>query len=89
MSNEKEYHDVPIKRPETLKEQIYSTNEWIRGLWKEGEWLLRPERVRLELCTLCQLDCAYCYMRTGNYGTMGKGYVIFDVFRDFVQKNNY
>lgn len=118
-SNEKEYHNVPVKGPEILetqmdskiviaseiyfqeiyntclckyhmkKEQIYSTNEWIRELWKENELLLRPERVTLDLCTLCQLNCPYCYMRTGNYGTMGKGYVTFDIFKDFVQKNDY
>lgn len=118
-SKEKEYHNVPVKRPEALKkqtdariviatevyfqeiyntcickyhikkEQIYSTNEWIRELFKEGELLLRPTSVRLELCTLCQLNCDYCYMRVENYGTTGKGYVTFDVFRDFVQKNDF
>ena len=117
--NEKEYHNVPVKRPEVLKEQgdvriviatevyfqeiyntcickyhirkerICSTNEWIRELFEEDELLLRPTSVRLDLCTLCQLNCADCYMRVDNYGTTGKGYVTFDVFRDFVQKNNF
>ena len=116
---EKEYCNVPIKRPDVLKneehidiviatelyfqeiynicmckyginkEQIYSTNEWIRELWKNEEILLQPERARVDLCTLCQLNCDYCYMRTENYGTTGKGYVTFDVFKGFIEKNRY
>ena len=34
-----------------------------------------PVRVRLDASTICQLDCAGCYMRSENCGTMGAGYV--------------
>lgn len=71
------------------KESIVSAHEWVCGLLKEKKVKLRPTCVRLETCTLCQLDCTYCYMRTGNYGTMGRGYLNFAAFSKFVDENPY
>jgi len=69
------------------KERIFSSHEWITNLLAEGRIKLSPKMVRLESCTLCQLDCPYCYMRTGNFGTMGKGYLKYEAFQAFLDKN--
>lgn len=69
------------------KTNIVSSHEWVCRLLKEKKIRLNPRCVRLETCTLCQLDCTYCYMRTGNYGTMGRGYLKFGAFSKFVDEN--
>ena len=43
------------------------------GGWEKA--VFHPHRVRLEASTLCQLDCAGCYMRLEDGGKMGQGYV--------------
>ena len=48
-----------------------------------------PEAVKIEATSLCQLNCAECYMRKDNYGTVGKGYLTFEAYRDFCKRNPY
>lgn len=48
-----------------------------------------PSKIRLEASTLCQLNCKSCYMRTENYGTVGKGYLKFDDFKKLIDTNPY
>jgi len=49
-----------------------------------------PKMARLELCSLCQLNCTGCYMRNKDSGqTIGSGYLKFDDFKKFLQKNPY
>ncbi|MCI9596426.1 MAG: radical SAM protein [Firmicutes bacterium] len=84
-----EVYNELIHKYQCKKENIMSSHEWICGLLKEGKIKLRPRAVSLEACTLCQLDCPYCYMRTGDFGTMGKGYLKYEDFQDFVEKNPY
>lgn len=50
---------------------------------------LTPISIRLELCTLCQLNCLDCYMRKNNYGNTGKGYLNFENFKKIVDQNEY
>lgn len=69
------------------RENIISSHEWICNLLAEHRIKLSPKEVRLETCTLCQLDCPYCYMRTGDFGTMGRGYLEYGVFQEFIEKN--
>ncbi len=69
------------------KERIISSHEWICKLLKEKKIQLCPKRIRLETCTLCQLDCTYCYMRTENYSATGCGYLSYDKFSRFVEEN--
>lgn len=71
------------------KNRIFSTHEMMVALLKEKRVLLRPTGVRLELCTLCQLNCAYCYMRVENYSKTGKGYLPFEQFKTFIEKNDF
>ncbi len=69
------------------KENIISSHEWICNLLAQHKIKLSPKEIRLETCTLCQLDCPYCYMRTGDFGTMGRGYLEYGVFQEFIEKN--
>ncbi len=49
-----------------------------------------PEMARIELCSLCNLDCADCYMRKKSSGQIiGNGYLKFDDFKKFLDKNPY
>ncbi|MDR3001292.1 MAG: hypothetical protein LBU89_08520 [Fibromonadaceae bacterium] len=43
--------------------------------------------VRLEASTICQLNCKSCIMRKNNSGTVGKGFLKFENFKKFVDKN--
>ena len=49
----------------------------------------RPEFVRLDLCTACQLNCVDCFMRKVNYGVIGSGYVKYEQFKSFIDKNPF
>ena len=48
-----------------------------------------PKMVRIDASTLCQLNCKSCYMRKNNSDTMGRGYLKFADFKNFIQNNNY
>lgn len=71
------------------KENIFSSHEWICYLIEKNKIMFRPTHVRLEVCTLCQLDCVSCHMRRHNYGTIGKGWLPFQTFKEFVDKNTF
>ena len=48
----------------------------------------RPKReVRLEACTLCQINCETCYMRQWNYCGLKAGYLSFANFAKFLKLN--
>lgn len=49
----------------------------------------RPSDVRLEACSLCQLNCKTCYMRRENSGDVGKGYLKAKDFEKFLLKNPF
>ena len=48
-----------------------------------------PVNIRIEACTLCDLDCADCYMRKDNYANMGKGYLKFVDFKNLIERNPF
>lgn len=48
----------------------------------------RPRRVRLDICTLCQLNCPGCYMRKFGYN-IGSGYMTYRQFAKFLRKNPF
>ena len=70
------------------KNVIYA-RDWLLEMIKNKKLILRPSTVRLELSTICQLNCRECYMRKNNYGAVGKGYLTFEKFKDFVDKNEF
>lgn len=82
------YNELIFKY-DVRKERILSLHEWICKMLRERKIKLKPRSVRLETCTLCQLDCAWCYMRTGNYGATGRGYLTFEKFKSFLDENNF
>jgi len=70
--------------------QIIPARSWIANiLLSDSSALIKPSKVRLEACTECQLKCTSCYMRLSNYGSVGKGYLIFDNFKRFVDENSF
>lgn len=67
--------------------RIIRTEEWISQLLEDPSIRIEPHSVRLESCTICQLDCADCYMRKYDYGTMGKGYLTHEKYAHFLDSN--
>ena len=59
------------------------------GIFRNGRNVNRPKWVRLEASTLCQLDCAKCYMRRGNFRGVGAGVLAYGDFVKFVRLNPY
>lgn len=49
----------------------------------------RPEAVRIDASTLCQLDCVDCYIRKYNYCGLGAGVLKFSDFKKFVDMNPF
>ena len=48
-----------------------------------------PKSVRLEASTLCQLRCSGCSFQNSNYGQLGGGYLTFENFKKFIDKNKF
>ncbi len=55
------------------------------SLWEPVAY--RPRSVRVEASTLCQLNCAGCYMRLDHSGTTGRGNLSFAAFRKLLDEN--
>ena len=91
---------VDKRADERISRLIQEYNLNTDQIWRAGDWaayilssdcevILRPEKVRLEACTICQLNCPSCYMRVSNYGTAGKGYLRFDDFKKFADEHGF
>lgn len=63
-------------------------SDWFASLIEKG-MLIQPYKVRLESCSLCQLDCVTCYMRRKNTGNIGNGYLKYDDFVFFIKNNPF
>ncbi len=49
-----------------------------------------PQSVRIETCSLCQLNCRDCYMRKNDPNVIiGNGYLKFEDYKNFIKKNAY
>ncbi len=50
-----------------------------------------PQFVRIEACSLCNLNCRDCYMRKSSQSQpiIGNGYLKFKDFKNFIKKNPY
>ncbi|MGN0929762.1 MAG: radical SAM protein, partial [Alphaproteobacteria bacterium] len=48
-----------------------------------------PVNVRLDLCSMCNLNCCDCYMRKYNSCAIGSGYVKLENFISFLDKNPF
>ena len=40
--------------------------------------------IRLDICTICNLNCPTCTMRILNYGKLGAGYIKFETYKKFI-----
>ncbi|MDR2685866.1 MAG: radical SAM protein [Rickettsiales bacterium] len=47
------------------------------------------QHIRLDLCTMCNLECTGCFMRRKNYCNRGKGFVPFAQFSKFLNDNKF
>ena len=70
--------------PEHIKVKLLYLNNKIKILYDS-----LPKKVRIDASTFCQLNCKSCYMRKSNFGTMGRGYLKFTDFRNFIQNNKF
>ena len=68
-------------------EHILTDREWIISLLRDPEVQLIPDRIRLDICTLCQLDCTACYMRRDAKQTTGMGFVDPEQFIRLLDQN--
>jgi MoaA/NifB/PqqE/SkfB family radical SAM enzyme len=48
-----------------------------------------PSKVRLEASTICQLKCTACSFQNSNCPGLGRGYLKFSDFKNFVRKNRF
>ena len=49
-----------------------------------------PKNVRIEACSICQLNCRDCYMRKNDPNIIiGNGYLKFEDYKNFIKKNPY
>lgn len=71
-------------------DRIIEMKDWLADvLENDVEVKLCPNKIRLDVCTTCQLKCADCYMRKDNYGSVGNGYLKFERFKQFIDTLNY
>jgi hypothetical protein len=74
------------------KKILHKVKRSFRGLFLDifyNEKVKLPAKIRLEACTLCQLNCKTCYMRKGNYCGVGAGYLKYENFVKFLQMNPF
>ena len=83
-----EDYSVFIQKLPKSNKYIYA-RKWILDLLKENKIMHRPRRIRLDLSTMCQLNCRECYMRTQNNGAVGIGFLKFEQFKTFIENNPY
>lgn len=67
------------------EKHVMTISQYIEMLLTES--LIMPRKLRIDFSTLCQLDCASCYMRLSNNGTMGQGYLTFNNFKNLIDDN--
>ena len=58
--------DVPVRKTEDVLTEYLEYHERVEYC---------PTAMRLDVSTVCQLNCPGCYMRKEDYGTMGRGYI--------------
>jgi MoaA/NifB/PqqE/SkfB family radical SAM enzyme len=61
--------------------------KWFYTMFSDENVKFIPSQARLDVCTLCQLNCTSCYMRNDSRQTTGIGYVALDKFEAFLDNN--
>ena len=70
-------------------EAVIPLHLWLAGLLRDPIVVCRPWRVRIDICTLCQLRCRDCHMRDPGEATMGYGYIPAETFKNFIDDNPF
>ena len=73
----------------TDKNKIIYARDWLREYLQQDGVIHIPWKIRMEVSTMCQLNCVGCYMRKNNNGTMKSGYLKFENFKKFIDKNPF
>lgn len=61
---------------------------WFAEMFRNNtELKFEPQHLRVEACSLCQLNCKECYMRRGEGGDTGAGYLAASNFHKIVDLN--
>ena len=69
-------------------DKIISLNQYLlHQLNTCKDFLLHPTQIAIDASTMCQLNCRDCYMRRGDNGTMGHGYLKLENFRKIIENN--
>ena len=69
------------------RQNIIYGSEWLLHILKTyKKVLIHPTALRIDICSKCQLNCVACYMRIDNYGTVGKGYMKFEKYKEIIDK---
>lgn len=92
IASEKDILDTKIKlnREHNIRYQdVFTINEFLIDLLDEDLIMHRPVYLRIDACTICNLDCPACYMRLENSGTMGRGYLKAENLRYLLSNNNF
>ncbi len=69
--------------------RIITPKAWIADCLENGTVYLKPKAVRLDICSLCQLNCRDCYMRISPAQTIGSGLVTVSQFCTFLDENPF
>lgn len=88
----REINILKLKRvlPFNISSNFISINEFLISELKNNKRIfLKPQTVRLEASTICQLNCVGCYMRLEHSGTMGTGYLRFEDYKNFIISNPF
>lgn len=88
--NAKEYKKATntlTKKYNINKESIIYGSEWLLHILKKYEdVLIVPKKLRVEVCSICQLNCVACYMRLDHNGTVGSGYMKLEDYKRLIDK---
>jgi len=82
-------------KPKGLAKVWREVKRPFRQIWEQIKTIIEknsdplPSHVRLEACTLCQLNCTSCFMRRDKTVTVGNGYLKFCDFKNFIDKNSF
>lgn len=80
-------------KAKALAEALLDKTEWvsIREFVRQQLILsqLMPGKLRVDASTFCQLECPSCYMRLHDYGSVGRGNLTFENFRNLIDGATY
>lgn len=75
---------------EIPESNIIHMNDWVSKLLQNDDnVLLKPQEIRIEASSLCQLNCETCYMRMNDSGNVGKGWLKAKDYKTLIDENSW